>query len=193
MMRVPISCSLLVAVVAVMVDVSAAAAEEPAAFAGQRVRLTVPSVSGKRLIGTLVGLDETTLTLRRYGVDDTLQVPREAIARLEVSRHRSRKAKGAALGALIGLGAALAVGVAAGDDCGLIQGDDFSTRLQRSFCFDKGETAVISAILFVPAGTLLGLVAAPGEKWEPSTPGRLRVGVAPMRGGGVRVGLSVAF
>jgi hypothetical protein len=172
-------------------------AEEPAAGAspeGPRIRLTAPSVSGGRLIGTVVSLDEATLTLQRQGGEGTLLVPLRAITTLEVSRHRSRKGKGAAIGALVGLGSAVAIGLAAGDDCtGSAQGDDLSSRLDRSLCFGAAETTLLSAILTVPAGALLGLVTAPGEKWEASTPDRLRIAVAPVRGGGVRAAVSVRF
>jgi hypothetical protein len=161
---------------------------------GPRVRLAVPSVSGERLIGTVVSLDEATLTLQRQGAEGTLLVPLHAITTLEVSRHRSRKGKGAAIGALVGLGSAVAIGLAAGDDCtGSAHGDDLLSRLDRSLCFGVAETTLLSAILTVPAGALLGLVTAPGEKWEASIPDRLRIAVAPVRGGGVRAAVSVRF
>jgi hypothetical protein len=65
--------------------------------------------------------------------------------------------------------------------------------LNRNLCLGKGETALLTGILTVPAGALLGWASAPGEKWEVSTPDRLRVAVAPTRGGGVRAALSIAF
>ncbi len=56
-------------------------AEEPSAssspaLGGPRVRLTAPSVFGERLVGAVVGIDETTLTLQRQDGKGTLQVPR---------------------------------------------------------------------------------------------------------------------
>lgn len=179
MTRFPIRRFLVVGLIAVVVAMRVAQADEPGPVApGSRVRLTAQSVSGKRLVGTVVGLDEATLTLQRQGAKETLQVPRGAITTLEVSRHRSRKGKGAGIGALVGLGAAVAIGLGAGDD------DDCV------FCYSKGETAAIFGILTVPAGALLGLAVAPGEKWVASSPDRLRVSVVPVRGG---AGLTVSL
>lgn len=187
----------MTALIAVVLGVSVARADEPAPVAaGARVRLTAPSVSGKRLVGTLVGLDDTTLTLQRQGGKETLQVPRGAITTTEVSWRRSRKGKGAAIGALVGLGAAVAIGLAAGDDdCSSVQdvGNpwlDLTAHVLRTFCHSKGEMAAFAAILTVPAGALLGLAVAPGEKWQPSSPDRLSVRITPVRGG---AGLTVAF
>jgi hypothetical protein len=177
MTRFPMRRFLVVGLTAVVVGVSVTQVDEPGPVAlGPRVRLTAPSVSGKRLVGIVVGLDEATLTLQRQGGKDTLQVPRRAITGVEVSQRRSRKGKGAGIGALVGLGAAVAIGLAADDECG--------------FCYSKGETAAIVGILTVPAGALLGLAVAPGEKWHPSSLDRLSVRITPARGGaGVSVSL----
>ena len=168
--------------IAVVVGVSVAQADVPGPVApGSRVRLTAPSVSVERLVGTVVGLDEATLTLQRQGAEDTLQVPRGAITTFETSEHRSRKGKGAAIGALVGLGAAVALGLAVGENCG-----DPIPELEPLFsfvCLSKGEAAGVYAILTVPAGALLGLAVAPGEKWHPSALDRLRVRITPARGG----------
>jgi hypothetical protein len=51
----------------------------------------------------------------------------------------------------------------------------------------------MSGILIVPAATLLGVVASPSEKWEVATTDRLRIAVAPTRGGGVRATLAIRF
>jgi hypothetical protein len=186
----PIRCFLVVGLIAVVVGVRGAQADELGPVApGSRVRLTAPSVSGKRLVGTVLGLDDATLTLQRQGGKETLQVPRGAITTIEVSRHRSWKGKGAGIGALVGLGAAVAVGLGAGrDDC--IQGDDLFARLARSLCHGKGEMAAVFGILTVPAGALLGLAVAPGEKWHPSSLDRLSVSITPTRGG---AGLTVSL
>jgi hypothetical protein len=107
----------------------------------------------------------------------------------------ARRRKGAAIGALVGLGAAVAVGLAIGEDCSAFQEvdhplGDLVARLGRNLCYSKGETAGVLAILTVPAGALLGLAVAPGEKWHPSSPDRLRVGITPVRGG---AGLTVSL
>src|SRR6266850_2543300 len=163
------SMVLAMAVAPLLVGAIGASAEESPS--GSRVRVTAPSFTGKRLVGVLVGLDETTLTLQRQGAKGPLQVPRAAITKIEASRHRSRKATGAGIGLLVGLGAAAVVGLAAGENCDPRPGDDlsdFGTRLHYSLCYDKGDMALLSGILIVPATTLLGLVASPSEKWEVS-------------------------
>jgi hypothetical protein len=182
---------LVAALAALPLDAAAAGAAE-APVAGTRIRVTAPSLSGKRLVGTLVGLDETTLRLQREG-KEPLVVPRASILKVEVSRRRSRNADGAGIGLLIGLGTAIAIGLATGDDCNAIVGDSFEARLSRAFCYDRGETALITGILTVPAGVVLGLVAAPGERWEASSPDRLRLAIAPARRGGVRASLAIRF
>jgi hypothetical protein len=175
--------------IAMVVGVGVAQADEPVPVApGLRVRLTAPSVSGKRLVGTVVALDDATLTLQRQGGQETLQVPRGAMTTTEVSWRRSRKGKGAAIGGLVGLGAAVAIGLAAGEDCSPFQdvGDplgDAVAHFLRSFCYSKGEMAAVAAILTLPAGALLGLAVAPGEKWQPSSLDRLSVRITPARGG----------
>jgi hypothetical protein len=188
------SMVLAMAVASLLVAAIGASAEESPS--GARVRVTAPSFSGKRLIGVLVGLDETTLTLQPPGAKGSLQVPRATITKIEASRHPGRKARGAGIGLLVGLGAAAVVGLAAGDDCTPSPEDnlgDFGTRLRYSLCFDKGDMALLSGILLVPAATLLGVVASPSEKWEVSTTDRLRIAVAPTRGGGVRATLAIRF
>jgi hypothetical protein len=185
---------LAMAVVPLLAGAIGASAEESPS--GSRVRVTAPSFSGKRLVGVLVGLDETTLTLQRQGAKGPLQVPRAAITKIEASRHPSRKARGAGIGLLVGLGAAAVVGLAAGDNCKPVPENDLwdlGARLQNSLCYSKGDMALLSGILLVPAATLLGVVASPGEKWEVSTTDRLRIAVAPARGGGVRAALAIRF
>jgi hypothetical protein len=174
-----------------LVEVTAGSAAE-APISGARVRVTAPSLFGKRVVGTLVGLDEMTLRLQREG-KEPLDVPRASIVRVEVSRHRSRKSQGAQIGLLAGLGAAIAVGLATGEKCDAIVGDDFASRLDRAFCYDRGEMALLTGILTVPAGVVLGILSAPGEKWETSAPDRLHVAVTRTRGGGVRAALAIRF
>jgi hypothetical protein len=178
-----------VGLIAVVVGANVAQADEPGPVApGLRVRLTAPSVSGKRLVGTVVGLDEATLTLQRQGGKETLKIPRGAITTIETSWRRSRKGKGAVIGALVGLGTGVALGLAIGEDCG-----DTIPEFQAiisSLCLSKGEAAGVLALVAVAAGALLGLAVAPGEKWHPSSLDRLSVRITPARSG---AGLTVAL
>ena len=178
--------------------VSSAQAQEPSPSAsGARIRVTAPAVAGSRLVGTLVGMDETSLTLRADKGKGTFAVPRNAITRLEVSRHRSRKGEGAGIGMLIGIGAAVAVGLSAGGDCESVAVPDpwlfgLSERLDRNLCVGKGEAALLTSLVTVPVGALIGYAAAPGERWVATAPERLHLAVKPVRGG-VGATLSVRF
>jgi len=134
-------------------------------------------------------LNEATLTLQRQGGKETLQVPRGAITTIETSWHRSRKGKGAGIGALVGLGTAVALGLAVGTNCGNVPELE---PLLDALCTSKGESAAVLAILIVPAGALLGLAVAPGEKWNPSSLARLSVRITPARGG-ARLAVSLRF
>jgi hypothetical protein len=189
--------SLMVGLMASLVGAGAARAEDqrPAA-SGPRVRVTAAGISAKRLVGTLTAIDQTNLTLRRED-GHAVEVPRAAITRIELSRGASRKGKGAGIGALVGIGAAVVLGVAAGDDCSFPParpGDlDLVERLDRNLCLGRGQVALVAALLTVPLGTLLGYAAAPGERWVATTPDRFRMSVAPVRGGGVGASLSFGF
>jgi hypothetical protein len=181
----------VMAIVPLLAEVRVAQAEEPAY--GPRVRLTAPSFAPRRLIGMVVGLDETMLTLQPQGSEHSLQIPRSAITKIEASRHRSRRGRGATIGAFVGLGAAVALGLAVGETCDLpSRSDEFAFDF-HSICYRKSEIAAGMAILTVPAGALLGLAAGPGEKWEVSTTDRLRVTVGAGRGGGMRAALAIRF
>jgi hypothetical protein len=164
--------------------------EEPAP--GPRVRLTAPSLARGRLTGTLVGLDETALTLRLERGQESIQIPRSAITKIEASRHRSRRGNSAAIGALVGLAAALTIGAAVGDNCPRSDSRD-PWDFSGLFCYTRTEVALGSSILTIPAAALVGLAVGPGEKWEISTPDRFRVAVRPTRGGGLRASLTVRF
>jgi hypothetical protein len=118
-------------------------------------------------------------------------VPRATITKIEASRHRSRKAVGAGIGFLVGLGATAAVYMGAGHRCAAAPNDDLLPQLLCAV--GTRGWAILNGIRIVPAATLLGLVAAPGEKWEVSTTDRLRIAVAPTRGGGVRAALTIRF
>jgi hypothetical protein len=168
-------------------------ADDPASPA-QRVRLTVPTLHENAIVGRLVAADDLALRIEKAGREgkaETITVPRAALTRLEVSRSRSRKGKGALIGALIGIGASVAVGLAAGDDCSSLPlGDDLGSRLERNLCFDSGDMGLMTAILAVPAGTVVGALVAPGEKWETADATTMRVGILSSRGFGVRLALS---
>jgi hypothetical protein len=199
MARLALRQPLVVGLITGMIGAGPASAGEPwPVVAGPRVRVTAPALSGKGLVGTLLAMDETTLTLQPQKGKDVLEVPRNAITRIELSHRPSRRGKGAGIGALVGLGAAVIIGVATGDDCGSLPQPapglwGFSDRLRRNLCMGKGETAALTAILTVPTGALIGMGAAGGERWVRTTPDRLRVAVTPTHAGGIGATVSVRF
>lgn len=184
---------LAVLVAFAMLPLDAAAATAASEVGHPRIRVTAPSFHGKRLVGVLISLDETTLRIEREEGQPWIAVPRASITRLETSRHRSRKAQGAGIGFLFGVAAAFVIGQTAGTDCSDRARDDTPTYLSfESFCLTRGELTAASAFLMVPAGALLGLLVSPGEKWDVVNADRLRLTVTPGRGG-VRAALAIRF
>lgn len=189
-----------VCVGAVLVGLAAGAtAAEPSRIGpGSRVRVTLLS-SGKRVVGRLVEAKEHELILRRKEDDETdpLTVPRLDIKRLEVSERPSRRGFGAAIGAAAGVGAAVIVGVAAGESCPGRPSENslltFSQSLSSSLCFNRGETALLTALLTVPLGALLGAAMAPGELWQPVGDPDLALGIGLSPDGGVSARVTLRF
>jgi hypothetical protein len=125
----------------------------------------------QKLEGELVAADDTTVSLRLAGSRGVVTVPRDAITRLDVRRSPSRRWRGAAIGAGVGLVAGGAI---------LAQGD-------------SDERALLS-IYTVPLGALFGYALAPSAQWEKhASVGSLRVGLAPVRGRGLAAAVSFGF
>jgi hypothetical protein len=157
-------------------------ADEPAPLAlGTRLRVTADQI----LVGRLVAQDEKSLTLMINHGKDRAVVPRERITTLERSLSPSRKGTGAATGALVGALLSGFFALAAGGDCS--HGLDI-------ICIPPYGVALLSSIVLVPLGTLVGVVAAHGERWEVvSGHHRLAVRVAPTRAGGMKAAVSLRF
>jgi hypothetical protein len=158
-------------------------ADEPARLAlGTRLRVTADQI----VVGRLVAQDEKSLTLMINHGKDRAVVPRERITTLERSLRPSRKGTGAATGALVGALFSVFFGVAAGGDC--------STHSIDNICIPPAGAAVLGSIVLVPLGTLVGVVAAHGERWEVvSGHHRVAVRVAPTRSGGMTAAVSLRF
>ena len=157
-----------------------AAAEEAKAFVpGSRVRVTTAE---NRSVGRLVALQGDKIVLER-AKGQTLEIRRADVLGLEVSQGPGRKLRGAAIGLLVGLGAAAAIGVAGGQDC----------VSSGSLCFGPAEVAGMTGILTVPAGALLGALIAPGEKWRPVGAAEVSLHAGASPGGGFGVQLTVGF
>ncbi|HEX9189467.1 MAG TPA: hypothetical protein VGB87_20495, partial [Vicinamibacteria bacterium] len=128
---------------------------------------------------------------------DPLEIRRPDVLAFEISERASRRGKGAAIGALAGLGGAVAFGIMAGESCSAppanVGWDTFTETLNANLCFSRTETAFIGGILLVPVGALLGAAVAPGEKWRLVGGSGVSVQAGPSRGGGVGLRLAVRF
>jgi len=158
-------------------------AEEPARLVlGTRLRVTADQI----VVGRLVAQDEQSLTLMINHGKDRAVVPRARITTLERSLRPSKKGTGAATGALVGALFSVFFGVMAGGDCGGHSID--------AICIPPAGAAVLGSIVLVPLGTLVGVVAAHGERWEVvSGHYRVAVRVAPTRSGGMTAAVSLRF
>ena len=165
---------------------------------GRRVRISAPGFAKKPIIGTLIAIDGTRVTVQRAKESERVAIPRDAVARFEISRKNSRKGTGAGIGALTGAGFGAAIGFAAGEECGAP--DASSTGLWPSrrlsiLCFSRGESAAGVGLAGAVLGAIVGAIVAPGEKWETANPDSLKVSVTPLPGGrgGVGLMLSLSF
>ena len=127
--------------------------------AGARVRVTTHSHPGRR-IGSLVSLDGDSLRYTRWDTSSVVAVPLESVTRLERSiGRRSNTGRGAMLGALIGGGFGLFLGIVASTD--------------NSGWWEVGpeEIAAATAVVGV-AGAGVGAVIgslSKRDRWEPVT------------------------
>jgi hypothetical protein len=149
---------------------------------GQPISVAKPDTT---LEGAVQILDDKTLVLKGAGEKRPIVVPRDAIIRVDLRQRRSSRGRGAAIGA----GAGLAVGLLGG----LLSGDDTSNGC-LFVCFTAGEKAAIFSIIAVPIGALLGVVVAPGAKWQRDVHlERAHVNLGPTRGRGIALSVSVRF
>jgi hypothetical protein len=159
----------------------------PTLETGARVRVVAVAASSKPVIGTIVRVDERMMELRLADRKDLTFVPRAAIKKLEVSRGRRSRGRGALIGALIGgaLGA-IAVLATPGQSC-----EPSSNPWSCIGGISKGEGALALGGLGAGLGALVGLVIPPAEKWTPVP--MAQVSVAPGRQRRIQVSLSLAF
>jgi hypothetical protein len=159
-------------------------AEQP--LVGARVRLTTGArQETQQLVGDLLGLDDHSLKLKvdeQSGPRDVL-VPRATIVRLERSRARGTRGKGAGIGLLEGAVVGGVLGFAAGGSC---HGNEF-------LCFDRSATVPGLGLFFGAVGAGIGALAGHGERWEDVPADRFRVAIGPVRGRGVTARLSFSF
>ena len=143
---------------------------------GGRVRVTAPRLSPKPLVGIVESSSAQAVLVRVGERDPAVSVPRADIMRLELSRGRARRKSaliGGAIGAVVCLGGVYAL------------------------CKSEGEcdpvvAAATSAGFGFGVGAGVGALVAP-ERWQDVPLDRVRVSLAPTRGGGVSIRASFAF
>lgn len=154
--------------------------ETSALTPGARVRITVPSLRKHPLVGTLVGVEDDSLTVQFGGRQNrkVQTVPRASITTLEVSRGRERHiGMGAMVGAMVGFVGVGALVVASGGSAG----DDLAAAVM-------GVGAAVGAGLGAFGGAMMQT-----DRWQEVQPGSVQIGVGPTRGGGVEVQVRLAF
>lgn len=171
-----------------------ASADEVVPVPGTRVRVTT---AHKRFVGRVLAVREDVLLLERGGKREPLEIRRSDVLAVEVSAGRGRRGRSAKIGALVGLGGAVALGVLAGEDCPAPPDhngwDTFTETLNSNLCIGHAGTAILAGILTVPLGALVGAAVGPGERWRPLHASRVSLEVGPAPGGGTGVRLAIAF
>ena len=156
---------------------------------GKRVRITAPGFASRPVVGNLIAIEATKVTVQPAGSSETVAILRNAVTQFEISSKRSQKGRGAAIGALVGAGVGAAFGFAAGDDCG-------PPDERRLDCILPQKTVALGGgIIGGGLGAIIGLIVAPGEQWETADPAGLEITVTPVmgRGGGLGLTLSLKF
>jgi hypothetical protein len=168
---------------------AAAADEGEAPGRGRRVRVTAPALAGPPVVGDLIAIDTTNVTIRSAGSAEVVAIPRAEVTRFEVSAKRRQRGRSAGIGALIGLGVGAAAGFAAGDDCG-------APDAPSIVCFPRPASAAGVGLVGAGLGAVVGMLVAPGETvWKTVDPVGMRISVmpSPSGSGGVSLALSLSF
>ena len=189
-MKLELAMVAIVTSLAALCGAAASADEGRPPTEGRRVRVTAPGFAGGTVIGDLIAIEATQVTLHRAGASEVVAIPRRDVTRFEIGTTRRRRGRAASIGALVGLGIGAIAGFAVGnDDCG---GPDAPFIM----CVPREGSAAGVGVAGAGLGAALGLLFAPGETvWETVDPGGLQVSVTPSRRGksGVGLALSVTF
>ena len=169
----------------------AATAPQPSVTVGSRVHIKAPTVLKGPITGSIVSIDESSLALQTKNGKTPLVVPLQAVSGLEVSRGRRSRGRWAGRGAAAGAGALAILGYATGEDCPQSQ-DGYFAALAGALCTSHGEGAAIGFFLGAPLGALIGLMIPPGERWQRTSPDRVRVSIGPAPHG-IGASVSLAF
>jgi hypothetical protein len=174
--------------VAAMTSAPDLRAEEPQNLdVGTRIRVVVAGADKAGFKGKLVARDSEQLVLEPKPGRDPVTIPYGQVVSLHVSEGRAR-GKAAAIGALVGIAAAGALFLTHPPECS-------GAGCVEFFALIAAPTAA--------TGALIGALGAP-ERWR-DVPARgrapasvrvserIRVGIGPVQGGGVRFAASCLF
>ena len=145
---------------------------------GSRVRITAPQLGGEPLVGTLVGLEPDRILVKRGSSDLPTLIPRSSVVKLEVSGGRKSKT---GRGAMIGLGVGAMPGL-------LLTFGDYNSDTHSS-----GPNPAAVAVIGAAGGALVGAAIGWALKTEEWKPAEVAAAVAPLRGGGVGIGVRIAW
>jgi hypothetical protein len=171
----------LLTLACLFVSGSAAGEEAPLDLSltpGMRVRILTPGISPSKVVGTINSVDDQSVTIDVPGRAEPVSVPREKIARVDVSSGRRSRWVDAAIGAgIAAAGGALACS---------------ASETKHSIVNNSDVTAgcaLVGALL----GAGIGAVIPPGERWNEMPATRYRVGFAPRPDHGVDLAVAWRF
>jgi hypothetical protein len=153
---------------------------------GTRVRLLAPATVQGPIQGTVMAIDNESLTL---STEDhrPLRVSRYTITRVEVSTGRQGHAL---IGLLIGAPVGAVVGAVVPLDSGCTQAQ---LEVKNSSCMDSRGALIAAGVLgYAGLGALIGHLIKT-ERWSSIPPERVRLSLAPAPGRGARLLLAVRW
>lgn len=177
--------ALLLAAMILAARLDLLAQQEPIVAPGARVRVTAPSISRDRLVGTVVEMGEDTCVLEVERRTQPVALPLASLETLEVSQGKKSKAgTGALIGLVVGAGGGAALGAGICSSLSDLPGGSD----------DCGGAAIAGALLFgLPScglGALIGW-SIKVDRWEEVQLDRLRLGRAPGRDLGFTLSVSL--
>jgi hypothetical protein len=145
---------------------------------GMRVRILAPGISPSKVVGTINRVDDQSVTIDVPGRAEPVSVPREKIARVDVSSGRRSRWVDAAIGAgIVAAGGALAC----------------SASETKHSIVNNSDTTAACALVGALLGAGIGAVIPPGERWNEMPATRYRVGFAPRPDHGVDLAVAWRF
>jgi hypothetical protein len=140
--------------------------------------MAVPQPGGL-LHGTIVSVDAAGLVVTLDARKETVRIPKEAVARLDVRRGSGSRGTHALIGAAVGLGLTGALVGFAGANCQ---------------AYDCGRGVAVGGVFYGAvlglSGALVGAILPPGDRWEEVPRGKVFLSLGPAGHGlGLRASL----